>query len=292
MAEERFELAATDYLNSYYGRLAVKELRGRVPAPRVVSDMAAGVPPPPNEGVVRFLLSASRYDDALDELRYAQRVWGDSSPIQATMSWIYRLQGQSQSGPNQFTLLRGSITLMRRAYPQFMAAGGEELPREVLTHIFPLGYWDLIRKHAAAKGLDEYLVAALVAQESTFVPGVRSSAGAVGLMQLMPATGRRYARRLNLRYSTRLLTNPEANVRMGTAYLADSMKEFGAAHLVLASYNAGESRVRRWLAENPNVVDPSEFVENIPFPETQNYVKRILGTAEDYRRLYGTSQAN
>ncbi len=90
----------------------------------------------------------------------------------------------------RFQLLRGAITTMRRAYPQFMAAGGEELPREVLTVIYPIAYWDLIRKHAGANGLDPYFVAALVAQESTFVADVKSSANAYGLMQLLPSTAR------------------------------------------------------------------------------------------------------
>ena len=199
LADDRYLLTAGDYLNSYYGRLAVKQLGGRMPLPRVVSDRPDPPAPLPNEAVVRALLSVPRYDDALQELRYAQRMWGDSPAVVATISWIYRQQGESRSGNDQFTLLRGSITLMRRAYPQFMAAGGEDLPREVLLHIFPLDYWDLIRKHAARHNLDEYLVAALVAQESTFVPAIRSSAGAAGLMQLMPATGRSYARKLKLR---------------------------------------------------------------------------------------------
>ena len=227
-----------------------------------------------------------RYDEALDELAYAQRVWGDSPAIQATISWVYRQQGLVTEGPDRFTLLRGSIATMRRAYPQFMAAGGEHLPREVLTHIFPLSYWDLIEKHSAAHELDPYLVAALMAQESSFVADVKSSAGAVGLMQLMPATARQYARRLKLTYSARLLTDPEANVRMGTAYLADKIREFGDLHLALASYNAGEAAVRRWRAERP-AVPQDEFIDDIPYAETQTYVKRILGTRDDYWRLYG-----
>ena len=74
---------------------------------------------------------------------------------------------------------------------------------------------------------------------------------------------------------------------MGTAYLADKIREFGGVHLALASYNAGETPVRRWMAERPDVKDREEFIDDIPYPETQNYVKKLLGTAEDYRRLYG-----
>ena len=226
------------------------------------------------------------FTQALDELRYAQKVWGDSPAIQATIAWISRQQGQSESGTRQFTLFRGAITTMRRAYPQFMAAGGEDLPRDVLTVIFPIAYWDLIQKHAAQRNLDPYLVAALIAQESTFVPDIRSSSHAVGLMQLLPSTARQVARVLKLKYSLRLLTNPETNIQLGTAYLADMINRFSELHLALASYNAGPHRVVKWIAERPDV-DREEFIDDIPFSETQNYVKRILGTAEDYRRLYG-----
>ena len=147
----------------------------------------------------------------------------------------------------------------------------------------------LIQKYAKEHGLDEYLVAALVAQESTFVSDVRSSANAVGLMQLVSGTARRYASRLKLRYSSALLQDPEANLRMGTAYLADKVKEFGSVHLALASYNAGETPVRRWIDERPGLTDQEEFIDDIPYPETRTYIKRILGTAEDYRQLYSPS---
>jgi soluble lytic murein transglycosylase len=102
----------------------------------------------------------------------------------------------------------------------------------------------------------------------------------------MAPTAKQYARALKLKYSPRLLTNPEANIRMGTAYLADKVREFGEMHLVLASYNAGERPVHKWAAERSGL-SMDEFVDDIPYPQTQQYVKKILGTAEDYRRLYG-----
>jgi soluble lytic murein transglycosylase len=248
------------------------------------------LPPPPNEATVRALLSAERWNEALNEVRYAQRAWGDSPALQATTAYVHRRQGLTESNTTeQFNRLRGSITLMRRAYPQFMAAGGEDLPREILVHIFPMSYWDLIRKYSTQNNLDPYLIAALMAQESTFVPGIRSHANAYGLLQLWPPTARRIARSLKIPYSSRLLTNPEANVRMGTFHFAELVRDFGGVHLALASYNAGESAVRRWISERPDLTDREEFIDDIPYPETQNYVKRILGTAEDYRRLYGSS---
>jgi len=83
-----------------------------------------------------------------------------------------------------------------------------------------------------------------------------------------------------------MLTTAESNIKMGTAYFADLVKQFGGLHFALATYNAGPSRIAKWIAAKPGL-ERDEFIDDIPFPETQNYVKRILGTAEDYRRLYG-----
>ena len=300
LAVARYTLAAMDYLNSYYGRLAVGQLGGRVPQRRLVVDAGPGgrsanggddavavTPLPLNASVVRALLGVELYDQALDELRYAQMTWGDTSAIQATTAWIERQQGRSETGSRQFELFRGSMNVMKRAYPQYLAAGGEQLPRNVLAIIFPVAYWDTIRKYSALNDLDPYIVAALAAQESTFVPDIRSYAGAVGLMQFMAPTARQYAKRLSLTYSPQLLSSPVASIRMGTAYLADLLKRFGEVHLALAAYNAGPTPVRRWMGERAGL-PREEFIDDIPYPQTQNYVKKIISTAEDYRRLYGT----
>jgi soluble lytic murein transglycosylase len=218
------------------------------------------------------------YDDALNELQYAQRAWGDSAAIQATLGLIYSRTGD----------LRRGINAMKRAYPQYITAGGEDLPIEMLKVLFPVAFWDQIKRHSKVHGLDPYMIAALMAQESTFDPQVRSHANAVGLMQVLPSTGSRYARRIGLRrFRPSMLTRPETNIRLGTAIFADMVARFGGGtHLALASYNAGEGAVARWVAERPGI-SREEFIDDIPYPETQNYVKRIVGTAEDYRRLYG-----
>ena len=281
-AEARLQLVFTDYGNSYYGRLAVKQLPPSVKPialPGVVPAARASTPETDLATVrtIELLLANGLYDDALNELRHVQRTAGASPVLDATSAWAYNRKGD----------LRRAITLMRRAYPQFLTAGGESLPTEILQIIFPLTYWDLIRKHATARNLDPYLVAALIAQESTFDPKARSAANAWGLMQMVPATGRRLARSLGIRrFSTTMLTDPETNIRLGTLYFSRLVEQFGGAHYALASYNAGENRVERWKAERPGV-QQDEFIDDIPFPETQNYVKRILGTAEDYRALYG-----
>ena len=291
IANARYALVVSDYQNSYYGRLASRQLSerrvalpsrgadGEVLRPAAV-DGNSGSSLPPTADVIRALIAEEMYDDALNELQYAQRAWGDSPVIQATMGLVYSRQGD----------LRRGINAMKRAYPQYIASGGEDLPPEMLEVLFPVAYWDMIARHSKARGLDPYLIAALVAQESTFDPQIRSHANAVGLMQVLPSTGRRYARRLKLRYRPSILTQPETNVRLGTTIFADLVQKLGGAHLALASYNAGESAVARWMTERPGL-EREEFIDDIPYPETQNYVKKIIGTAEDYRRLYGPSRA-
>jgi soluble lytic murein transglycosylase len=285
LATDRLVLTATDYFNSYYGRLARRHLSAASASAittqfaRQAPAVAASFPTAPR---IAELIAVGLNREALNELQYAQRIWGDSPPLTATIALVQNRLGN----------LRLGINAMKRAYPQWMAAGGESLPVEIQRVVFPVEYWPLLKKHATARGLDPFLVAALVAQESTFDPVIRSSANAVGLMQVLPSTGRQFARKLKLpRYSAARLTDPETNVRLGTAIFAESLKKFGGVHFALAAYNAGEHRVATWQRERPGMAQ-DVFIDDIPFPETQNYVKRILGTAEDYRRLYGTGAAD
>lgn len=284
----RYRVAVADYQNSYYGRLAAGDLaRLKEPVAVVVGvpGAAAGARsaaprthPAEHVALVRTLLSARLFDYAAAEVEFAQRTWGNSPALEATLAWIYNQRGE----------LRRGITAMRRAYPQFIAAGGEHLPLAVQQVIFPVAYGGLIDRYARQRDLDPFLVAALVAQESTFQADARSVADAIGLMQILPSTGRRLAQAEGVRrFNATSLTQPEFNVRLGTRYFAGLVNDLGGEHLALASYNAGKSRVDRWLSEKPDLTQ-AEFIDDIPFPETQNYVKRILGTAEDYRRLYGT----
>lgn len=278
----RLKLAATDYHNSYYGRLAVTRLqgeRGSAITPTLQRQMTPA-PDIPTADRIQTLLAVGLNREAMNELQYAQRVWGDSPQLQATIAMTHVRLGNVRAG----------INAMKRAYPQYLAAGGETLPREILKVIFPVDYWPLLQKYSKDRGLDPYVVAALVAQESNFDREVRSHANAYGLMQIVPSTGRIYARRLGVRpFSTRRLTEAETNVRLGTQIFADTIRKFGGVHFALAAYNAGDSRVVAWQREKPGLPQ-DEFIDDIPFPETQNYVKRILGTAEDYRYLYSSQQ--
>ncbi len=287
-ARATYRLVIADYRNSYYGREAthaIEQLRSTsgpsvpspvAPARRDIPPTIVGGPEPPNAPLVRALLAAGLYDDAILELRETQRESGTSPLIEATIAYALNRRGD----------LRPGITAMRRAYPQFIAEGGEGLPSSILTVIFPVDYWSLIYKYATARSLDPYLMAALIAQESTFDANAKSGANAWGLMQVLPSTGRQYAARLGIRpFRTQRLTEPETNIRIGMAFFADLVSRFGDVVPALAAYNAGDDRVAKWLAERPRL-GRDEFVDDIPFPETQNYVKRIIGQAEDYRLLY------
>lgn len=133
------------------------------------------------------------------------------------------------------------------------------------------------------------LVLAVMRQESEFYPKARSSVGALGLMQLMPATARHTARRLGLPFSRERLTDdPDYNVRLGQAYLNELLEQFDGSYiLALAAYNAGPSRASSWiqLYGDPRdpAVDPINWIERIPFSETRNYVQRILESLVVYR---------
>ena len=282
-AQARMRLVHTDYMNSYYGRLASRHMPD-VKAADAAQPVAAGlqtppppVAPPPTAPLIRKLLAAGLYDAGLDELRFAQAAWGTSPAIEATMAWVYHERGE----------LRRAISAMRRAYPQFLAESGEGLPAGILQVIFPLTYWDAIKKNCALYELDPYVIASLILQESNFDPSAHSGANAWGLMQIVPATGKRLAAAVGIkRFNTAMLTNGDTNIRLGTLYFKRLLSQFGGAYYALASYNAGENRVVRWKSERPGM-DEDVFIDDIPFPETQNYVKRVLGIAEDYRRLYG-----
>jgi soluble lytic murein transglycosylase len=149
---------------------------------------------------------------------------------------------------------------------------------------FPLGYADAVTQAAQAQQLDPTLVYAIVRRESAFYPGASSSAGALGLMQLMPATGELMARRLNEAFpSANVLLEAGRNLRYGSTYLHGLMEKFGQQFaLAAAAYNAGPGRVDRWLpADKPMPGDL--WVETIPFSETRQYVAAVLSYAVIYQ---------
>lgn len=137
--------------------------------------------------------------------------------------------------------------------------------------------------------VEEALISALTRQESEFNPGIVSSAGAVGLMQLLPSTAKLVARRYNISYTRKKLSSdPAYNVSLGSAFLHQLINNYDGSYIMaLAGYNAGPGRVKRWAKElgdpRDSKVDPIDWIERIPFTETRNYVHKILESAQVYR---------
>ncbi len=142
------------------------------------------------------------------------------------------------------------------------------------------------------------LVHAIIRQESNFDATVGSSAGALGLMQLMPSTAQLTARQMQLAYRrANLLREPVYNIRLGSYYLQRQIDEFGGSYiLAIAAYNAGPGRVRKWIAAHGDPrhpdVDEIDWIERIPFSETRNYVQRVLENLEVYRQRLGSPSVN
>ncbi len=150
----------------------------------------------------------------------------------------------------------------------------------------PLRYSDVIRQQAGAKHLDPALVAAVIYAETKFEPR-DSSVGAIGLMQVMPQTASFLARRSGATtFTTADLANPQVNIAYGSYYLRYLLDEYhGNLSLALAAYNGGESNVDRWVAD-AHADGRSLTVADIPFPETRDYVQKVLHAEGQYRRKY------
>jgi len=183
-----------------------------------------------------------------------------------------------------------ALRIHRRHFVDLAWSGHPALPRRFWELFYPLGWTQEARRAAERAGLDLYLVAAVVREESSFFPQARSRAGARGLMQLMPHTARPMALRRGLAFGDGdLLADPRVNLELGSEFLARLLREFGDPRLALVAYNAGPVRAREWWRARRSD-DLEVFVEEIPFDETRAFVKRVLVSWEEYRRIYGGSE--
>jgi soluble lytic murein transglycosylase len=180
------------------------------------------------------------------------------------------------------------IAFARIAYPQPEARKPSELPSVVAKALYPLPYLPQVERAATKNKVDPMLVAGIMRQESAFASEAVSTAGALGLMQVLPKTAPGLARRQKLRYSRARLFDPEYNLTLGTLYVNDLLKQFGTPEAALAAYNAGEDRVELWQSER-KYDDIPEFVESIPFTQTREYVQIVLRNADMYRLLHASS---
>lgn len=154
------------------------------------------------------------------------------------------------------------------------------LPDREINHdiLYPLAHWTVVKEASDRYGVDPFIVLSVMREESRFDSEARSTAGALGLMQLMPQTA--YAMDRNIK-SREQLYNVKTNIHLGSRHINSLMKEFGSLPAAIAAYNAGEDAVRKWQnAGKYSSVD--EFIEDIPYGETKNYVKRVITTYFEY----------
>jgi soluble lytic murein transglycosylase len=180
-----------------------------------------------------------------------------------------------------------ALRILRRHFVPLATTGHPTIPRAFWEMLYPMGWRGEVAEAAARAGVDPFLVAAVVREESSYHPRAVSRAGARGLMQLMPATAQPMVDVRGWHFKDGdILDEPGANIQLGTAFLAGLLREFGDPRLAVAAYNAGPRRVRDWLKAR-KTTDIEAFVEQIPFDETRHYVKRVMLSWEEYRRIYG-----
>ena len=198
--------------------------------------------------------------------------------------WGALAQGEIYVSYGEYT--RG-LQSMKHSGISFFTQPMDQVPVIYWHLLFPQPYWKELVADAGNNGLDPYLVASLIRQESEFNAGAVSPRSAYGLMQLLPSVGKSLAKKNGIkRFDARQLLDPSVNLELGTTNLKQVLDRFGGqVEYALAAYNAGDTPVRQWLASN-DYKDVPEFVESIPYTETREYVQSILRNREMYRALY------
>jgi soluble lytic murein transglycosylase len=271
----------TEAPRSYYGLLALARTGGAPGAARpspitLPADPAEAVADDPGFARVDLLRRLGLVESALEELEeVVQQASGDTVRLYGFSSAYVRDERYHMA-----------LRIFRRHFAA-LATGDPALPRAFWEMLYPFGWRSEVTAAAQRVGLDPFLVAAVVREESSYYPRALSRAGARGLMQLMPATARPMAEHRGLAFAGgELLDDPGANIEIGTAFLAGLLREFKDPRLALAAYNAGPGRMRQWWQAR-QTSDVEAFVEQIPYDETRQYVKRVMFSWEEYRRLYG-----
>lgn len=264
------ELASTDPVG-YYGTVASAALGGAGPS----------FPPPPplpeNEAAAR----------TLERIDLLQAVL-----LTEEADTVVRRQLRRREFPDDELLALAAGLIERGWTAEGVRLGWKAAATRTLSDptvvrlVFPYPLRAMIEREAREHGLDPYLLAAVIRQESVFRPAVMSHAGARGLMQLMPATAKDLARRAGVAWDPRYLSSAEANLHLGATHLAALLRQYdGRVVLALAAYNAGGRPVSRWL-RYPEASDPVRFVERVPYVETRGYLRAVLRNRALYRALY------
>jgi soluble lytic murein transglycosylase len=287
-----YQRLATAYENHYYAMLARGRLQGAPQAGRApqteIAQFVTGIrfpvatPIPAGATAAtgariersRLLRDAGLSDLADSELRFGSRTDGQPALLAIELA-------AAAEAPHQ------AMRVLKGMTPEYLGLPVPAAPRRFWELLFPLPYRAEVVQNAQERALDPYLLAGLIRQESEFNPQAVSHAKAYGLTQVRPGTGRQFARQSGVaRFTTRVLTQPSANLKIGCSILRSMLDhQGGSIEQTLAAYNAGPEHVVEWLAWN-TYREPAEFVESIPFTETRDYVQAVLRNAEMYRRLY------
>jgi soluble lytic murein transglycosylase len=246
----------------FYGLLASEELGYVMGLPDVTHV--------PSEQEVAAAAEEPGLKRALELIRLGIRVEG-------VREWLFTIRSFDDAR------LLAAAELARRdgVYDRAIHTADRTSRLHNFTLRYPMPYQDVFRGYAATHGVDEAWVLAVVRQESRFITDARSSAGAAGLMQVMPGTARYVAAKIGLRnYRPKAVTNLETNVTLGTGYLKLVMEQLGHPVLASAAYNAGPKRARRWRDDKP--LEGAIYIESIPFSETRDYVKKVMSNAVYY----------
>jgi soluble lytic murein transglycosylase len=284
-----YKVLDASYRNSYYAILGRARLAALGTQPPVEAAPALSFVRPLNDPHLTDVLPEN------DEHLIKARLLGNA----ALNEYIRPELQMSPTSPSWGALAEAEIyqsfgedtralqTIKHSGIP-FFSLPIDEVPNVYWQLEFPRPYWAQIKTDSEAVGVDPFLTASLIRQESEFNAGAVSKANAYGLMQLLPSTGKMWAKKHGERhFSTNELLNPTVNLELGTSDLKATIDRFnGTVEYALAAYNAGDGPVRAWLSTN-DYRDVPEWVESIPYTETREYVQGIVRNREMYRAVYG-----
>ncbi len=228
----------------------------------------------------------------LAKLGLAQEARNEIDELQKTVRknmtgalWLSQLYHQAQGYAESLRLLS--------LYKNFVTKPKEkDLSLKFWKHFFPLAYEEVVLAYAKPLKVDPFFVNSIIRQESLFDSKALSSAGARGLMQIMPATGKKLYPKIKLKkpFETDALFDPDLNIRLGVKYVSQLNKQFNKNRMhILISYNAGPHVLKKWLKRFGHLSDQDVFIESIPYSETRRYVKHVLRNMGIYKALYSPS---
>ena len=289
VASQHFQQINQAYPLTYYGQLAQSKLGsdGRNPQPWAVfsstDSRGMGIPAKLQQDIhyqkLKALQGAQFFNEAVKEFEQVYARHGSDAEVFPQLVSLAEGIGAYDIG----------IRLSIRHFGQTLRMGQLPPASPAWSGAFPMGYQTIIQSFVP-QHVDPFLVAGLIREESLYSARVVSRVGAIGLMQLMPATAKRVAQQLNLsdsKYEPDRLYQPKHNIQIGTHYLGQLLDEYqGNLIYSVAAYNAGPQAVQRWMAQNGHR-PPDEFVELIGYRETRGYVKRVVGSYRIYRTLFG-----